>query len=261
MGPNRQGFLDHLTALETLLGSEAWVHSNNLMSSISSFGRKDSEELSPASITDRFGEMMVLYHIGDLQVLHCNVLIGLCILFGYLEMEVTALASDLQMGLCGTPGRFAFAMRPVLAAAHRALLASEGLLRGAIIARVRYRVALAIRQKGFESHIDADSGMSARRRLMLAVLVRLTDKQRVPVSIGTMHQVNRPGGSLYRTMQLDLENVSDLFRDDEVFLVFVQIAVFAVLSQLDRMPTVRLLETREANAGGVLSFRREKPLE
>jgi hypothetical protein len=60
MGTNRQGFLDHLTALETFLRSEAWVHSNNLMSSISSFGRKDSEELSPSSTTNRFGEMMVL---------------------------------------------------------------------------------------------------------------------------------------------------------------------------------------------------------
>src|SRR6266496_3275228 len=76
MGTNRQGFLDNLTALETFLRSEAWVHSNNLMSSISSFGRKDSEELSPSSITKRFGEMMVLYHIGDLQVLHGDTLIA-----------------------------------------------------------------------------------------------------------------------------------------------------------------------------------------
>ena len=59
------------------------------------------------------------------------------------------------------------------------------------------------------------------------------------------------GNSLDRTVQLDLEEVSQFLRDNEVFLVLVQIAVFAVLSQLDGMPSVRLLEAWETHTRNI----------
>jgi hypothetical protein len=70
--------------------------------------------------------------------------------------------------------------------------------------------------------------------------------------VGPMYQVNRLRHAFYRAMQLDLEEMSQLLRDNKMFLVFMQIAVFAVLSELDRMPAVRLLETRETNARNVI---------
>lgn len=262
MGTNRQGFLDHLTALETFLRREAWVHSHNLMSSISSFGRKESEELSPSSITNRFGEMMVLDHSGDLQVLHGDTLIGLCIRFGNFEMEITALTGNLEMRLSRALGGFAFAMRAVLAMAHRTLLAPQGRGARTIETWVLNGVTLTIRQERLEPNVNADIGMFAESWLMFGIGLRLTNDERVPVPIGTQDQVYCFRSALKRTMQLDLEDMSYLFRDDEMFLVFVQIAIFAVLSQLDRMPTVRLLEAREANArngmllGGKKTFER-----
>src|SRR5260370_30406114 len=54
------------------------------------------------------------------------------------------------------------------------------------------------------------------------------------------------GRALDLAMQLDLEEMSQLLRHDEVFLILVQVTVFAVLSKLNRVPLIALLEAWEA---------------
>ncbi len=261
MGTNRQGLLDKLTALETRLRSELGIDSNDLMSSTCSLGREDVEKLSPPSIANLFGEMMVLDHIGDLQLLYHDMSRGPCILFCDLEMEITALPLDLEMSVGRATSSFAAPVTPLLATGYRTLFAPQGFLQGAVIARVLYRVALTIRQERCETHIKADIGMLTHGWQMRSRWLCFTDDSRIPMPISTMNQMHRPGGSLYRTMQLDLEEVSQLLRHDEMFLIFMHIAVFAILPQLERVPTVRFLETREPDIRDVLLLGGKEPLE
>ena len=79
--------------------------------------------------------------------------------------------------------------------------------------------------------------------------------------IGPMYQVNHLRPAFYRAMQLDLEEMSQLLWDNQMFLVFMQRAVFAVLSQLDRMPAVRLLETGETNTRNGMLLGGKEPFE
>src|SRR5207247_4605067 len=80
---------------------------------------------------------------------------------------------------------------------------------------------------------------------MLAWWFSLTDDQRVPMPISTQDQMNRLRLPLYRSMQLDLDGLAHLGRNDEMFLVFLQVHIFAVLPQVDGMPLVAFLESWE----------------
>ncbi len=79
--------------------------------------------------------------------------------------------------------------------------------------------------------------------------------------VGTEYQVNSFGCALYRAMQLDLEEVTELLGDDETLLILMQIAVLTVLPQLNGVPAVRLLETREADAGNSILLCGKKAFE
>ncbi len=70
--------------------------------------------------------------------------------------------------------------------------------------------------------------------------------------ISPMRQVNGFGCPLYRAMQLDLEEMPQLLGDNQMFFVLMQIAVFSVLSQLNTMPAIWLLEAREAYTWDVI---------
>ena len=82
---------------------------------------------------------------------------------------------------------------------------------------------------------------------MLSLGNSLADNQGIPMSISTQDEIDRLGLSLKWAMELDLERLTQLGRDDEVFLMLMQIAVFAVLSELDGMPLIAFLEAREPN--------------
>src|SRR5712692_10762593 len=98
MCTDRQRLLDDLPTPIAFLRGEAGVHSNDLMSSTLSLGSKDIEERAPGGIHDRFGKVMVLDHAVNVQLLDGNKLILFSVGLGNLEMEITALALDLQMG-------------------------------------------------------------------------------------------------------------------------------------------------------------------
>ncbi len=207
MGSHRQRFLHNLPALVTFLAGEAWVHSNHLMTSSCSLIFKDVKECAPTGVHDGFSEMMVLDHVADSQVFHCDTVMGICVPLSYLEMEITSLTCNLEMRLSCIPGSFASAMTIYLAAAQLALFASQGFLRGAIEAWILYRIALTIREKGLESYINTDIRMLTYAVMIFRSRFRLANDEGIPMSIGTVYQVHSLRSPFDKTVQLDLEKL------------------------------------------------------
>src|SRR2546427_8622589 len=103
--------------------------------------------------------------------------------------------------------------------------------------------------------------MIATAREMRSQRFGFAHDQRIPVPICTMYEMYGLGRALDRTVQLDLEKMSHLLGHNEVFLVLMQIAVFAILPQLERVPAVRLLEARKADIGNTQLFSSQKAFE
>ena len=261
MGTNAQTLLDDLTTFEALLRCEARVHSYHCVPSSLSLFTQDVEEGAPTGVHDALGQGMVLGHVEKVKLLNSNHLVLLAVLFGRFEMEITALTRNLEMGLRRATSSLAASMAAFLASAQLALLASQGSLRGAIVARVLNGMTLTIREKGLETNVNADVRMLTRGWFMLGMWQSLTHDEGVPMPIRTMYQVNRLGCALNGTMQLDLEEVSELLGHKKMFLILMQIAIFAVLSQLNGVPAVWLFETREAHIRNAQLFGIEKALE
>ena len=261
MGTNAQTLLDDLTTFEALLRCEARVHSYHCVPSSLSLCTQDVEECAPTSVHDALCQGMVLCHVENVKLLNSNHLVLLGVLFCRFEMEITALTRDLEMSLRCIPGSLAASMTAFLASAQLALLASQGFLRGAIVARVFYYVALTIRQKGLEANVHTDVRMLTRRGKVFRLGFGLTHDEGIPMSIRTQDQVDRFRRTLNGPMQLDLEEMPDLLGHDEMFLILMQIRIFAVLPQLDGMPAIRLLETGEAYSRDAMLPGGKKPLE
>jgi len=231
------------------------------MSSTCSLGFKNSEELAPRGIQNGFRQMTVLDHSGDLKVFHHNASIAISIGLSRLEMVISPLATNLQMRLGHGLRSLAFAVTAPLTAAHLALLASKRSGRRAIEPWVLNRVALTIGQKGPQPYVNANSGMLTGTWQMLRLRLYLTDDQSVPMPISPHHEMHGLGLAFERSVQLDLEEVPQLLRHNQVFLLLMQIAIFAVLPELDGMPAVRLLKARKPNSREMMLFGSEKPFE
>src|SRR2546421_9218754 len=262
MSSHRQRFLHNLTALVAVLRGETRVHSDDLMSSTLSLHFKNVEKRAPTGVHDALSQGMVLDHVENTQLLNSDDLIAFYILLCRLIVEVTALPLDLEMGLRRTASGFTASMRTLLASTYRSLLTSQGLLQGAIEARVLDGMSFRVSQENCQTNVKTNFRMGTLRWFMRSSWLHLTYKECIPMPIGPMYQMNRLRHAFYRTMQLDLEEMSQLLRDNKMFLVFMHIAIFAVLSELDRMPAVRLLETGETNTrngmllGGKETFER-----
>lgn len=261
MGTYRQALLYNLPTLVTLLTGETRVHANNLMTSSCGLILKDVEECAPRGVENALGHMMIFHHVGDLKVFHSNEVILFSISLRSLELVISALSVDLQVCLGDVTGGFTASVTAFLTPAQLALLAPECLVRRAIETRVFNRVALAIGKKDFQPYVNADVRMLTRTWCVLGLRFSLTDEQCVPMSIGPEYEVHRLRGTHYWAMQLDFEEVTKLLRHHEVFLLPIQIAIFAVLSELDGVPPIRLFEAGEADTWDVVLLGGKKPFE
>lgn len=261
MGSHRQRLLYNLPTLVTLLRGEARIDSNDLMTSSCSLILKDVEECTPRGVENALRQTMIFHHVGDLKVFHGYVVILFHIPFRCLEMVISALSVDLQVRLSDVTGSEPASVTALFAPAQLALFAPECLLRGAIETRIRNGVPFAVSQEGLQPDVNTDIRMRTFRWCMCGVWLRLTDDKRIPMAIGTMHEVNRLRRSFKGAMQLDLEEVPQLLWHNQVFLLLVQIAILTVLPQLDRMPAIGLLKTREANTTDVVLLGSEKAFE
>src|SRR5260221_2006943 len=216
------------------------------MPSTCSLCTENSEKRAPTGVHDGCSEMVIFDHMTDSQVFYHNALIALGIGPGCLEMVIAPLSIDLEMGLCYVLSSLTASLTAFLAPGQLTLLASQGLLRGTIEARVRNGVALAIRQERLEPYINANISMGADAGKMCALWLCLADNQRIPMPISTQDKMDSLGPTLDLAMHLDLEEMSQLLRHDEVFLILVHIDIFAVLSKLKRVPLIAFLEAWEA---------------
>ena len=246
MRTNRQAFLNQFPALGTVLCGEARIDSNDLMSSVCRFDGEYVEKRAPTGVHDAFCEMVVLHHIPDLKVLYRNMLIAFSIGLGRLKMMVSTLPIDLQMRLGNIARCFAETVAFLLASSELTLLAPKLLLRGTIESGSRNGVPFAIRQEGLQPNINPDVRMLACTWGMFCLRLALTDNEGIPMAVSPQDEMNRLRCSFDRPMEFDLERLSYLRRHNEMFLIFMQIDIFAVLPQLDRVPPVRFLEAGEA---------------
>ena len=250
MGTNRKRLLNDFATLPTLLGSEARVHSYHFMSSVLSFGSEDIEKRAPRGVHDALCKVMVFHHIGDLKVFNNDTLIPFSIRLSHLKMKVFSLTINLEMRFRHIASSFPASLAPLLAAAKLTLLAPERLLRRAIETGVVNGVTLAISQERLQPDINANRGMFARS--VLSLRGHFTHDESVPMPIGPQNEMSRFRCSFKRSMKFDLDRTSQFGRDHEVFLVFMQIAILAILSELNRVPLIALFETRESHFQGKL---------
>lgn len=247
MGSYRQTLLNDFPTLVTLLAGETRVHSYDLMPSTCSLCTENIEKRAPTGVHDGFREMVIFDHMTDSQVFYHNALIAFGIRLGCLEMVISPLSIDLEMRLCYVRSRLTAAMTAFPASAQLALFPSQGALALAIIARIVNCLPFRVGQEGLQAHINADVRMLARAWNVFWAFLHLTDNECIPVSISTQDEMYRLGLADHRAMQLDLENMPQLLRDNEVLLLLVQRDIFSVLPQVDRVPLVALLEAREAS--------------
>ena|SRR5947209_542683 len=192
---------------------------------------------------------MVFDHIADNQIFHRDMVIGLSIRFGDLEMMISSLSLNLQVGLGNIPGGLTPSMTAFLAAAHLTLLASERFLRAAIEARISYSVTITIREKGCEPNVNPNIRMRTRRGKMVRSGFGFTHNQGIPMSIRTMNHMHGFGSALDRTVQLDLEKLAQFSGNMHMCVISIQphITGDSVLPELNGVPAIGRLETGKAN--------------
>ncbi len=257
MRTDTEGLSNKLPTMTACLCREARVHSDHLMTSSLSLIFKDIEKRTPTGIANGFCEMVILDHPTDIEVFNHDMVIVIGILLSRLVMEVTALPLDLEMCLGSVASGLAIALAALLAAAHLPLLAPQRLLAFAVVAWVRNRVPFAIRQERFQSDIDPDIRMRTGRRAMFSLWVCFTDDECVPVTISTMHEVSRLGRSLDGPMHLDLDGAAQLLGERQMLPVRGKREIGLVLSQLNGMPAIWLLEPGKAALLTEFSQRKE----
>ncbi len=185
MRPDRKRLLDDLPTPRAFLRGVAGVHSDHLMTSSLSLIFKDVEERAPGGVHDTFCQMMVFDHAVDIEVLDSDMMVLLGVLCSSLEMEITALPLDLQMGLCGALRSFASALRTLLPACNHALLAPERGLALAVVAGVLDGVAFRVREERFQPDIDPNIRMFTRGWSMFLLWFRLTHDESIPMAVST----------------------------------------------------------------------------
>ena len=144
MGSDAQAFLNDLIASVAFLRCEASGNLDHLMTSPCSLISKYLDKRSPGSVGNALCQMVILEHAGDVQIFNTNAGIALCIGFGGLEEEISALALDFEMGLGAIACCLAPSVAPLLAAAEVALLSSEGPLALTVVAWIGNGLALGI---------------------------------------------------------------------------------------------------------------------
>ena len=246
MGSHRETFLHDFPTSVAFLRCEARRNPNHLMTSPCSLLSKYLDKGSPGRISNAFCQTMILEHAINVQIFHADTLVTLCIRSGRLEEKITALPLNLEMGLGTIAGCFASASAALLASAELALLPSQGPLAFAVIARIGNRCPVRVSQEDFQTHIQPHVRMGTRAiRFLVAFLFwRLTDNQGIPVPISTQHQMRRFRRALYRAMQLDFEQQTQLGRDMQMLAITVQphVPMLGILAKLDTMPAIGLFE-------------------
>ena len=97
MSTNRQTRVHDLTACVAFLRGEARIDSYHPMTSSLSLIFKDTEERAPTGVVNALSELLVASHPRHVQVFDTDMAVPLRVDLSGLEVEVAALAADLQV--------------------------------------------------------------------------------------------------------------------------------------------------------------------
>ena len=136
MRPYREAFLHVSSTPAALLRREACRNPHHHMTGSLSLIREDIEKCAPTRVVNALGEVVIPYHSGHVQVFHTDATVALGIALGRLEMEVAALAADLEMLARHFAVCFAATIAAFLATADGALRVGQTLLSAAKVARI-----------------------------------------------------------------------------------------------------------------------------
>src|SRR5438876_5816659 len=166
-----------LSALAAILRTVMRRHSLNPPTSVFSFEGQNVEKVSPARITNAFGQERIPDHIFDLQVFDGDE-IKLCHDgLRPLEMKVLALPRDVQMLLRQKCTRLLSAVAAFLSACHFALGSLQSLFAFAQESRVVNLRARRERGEVFQAHINPHC-LTGRRHWF--GLGQIAHQQRIP---------------------------------------------------------------------------------
>ena len=137
-----QALLHHNAAARTRLAGVGRIDRHHSLPGACCLGSEDGEVYPPTSITDAFGEVMVLHHSGDLQVFMIDRVVPLNQLERRFMLKRGALPLHLQMCFGEQLHCLATAVTALLAARHFALCCFEATLRLALAARIVHHHAI-----------------------------------------------------------------------------------------------------------------------
>jgi hypothetical protein len=114
---------------------------------------EDAQKLRPSGVLNGLGQMMVLEHVGDLQILMIDCIETPHQMQRGFLLEILPLTPHLEMRFGKQLHCFAPTVAPLLAASHAALSRFEATLRPAIAARVMNHRAIGERSKRFQAEV------------------------------------------------------------------------------------------------------------
>jgi hypothetical protein len=152
---NGQAFLDYDATARADLAGVGRGHGYSSLPSICSFESEDGAELTPARVTDGLGEMVVLHHVGNLQVFVVYRIVALHQGARGFMLMIEPLPSHLQMLLGKQIHTLAASVAALLATGDTPLGTLERFLGLPVVAWVLDVSPISQRQEGFQPDIDA----------------------------------------------------------------------------------------------------------
>src|SRR5262249_37657441 len=143
MRSHRQRLLNILATPRTLLGGEARIDSDDLTTSTCSLVYQDCQKRAPRGVQNALCQSAPR-QATDSQVFDDDGVVCIRIPLRRLEVKVSALALNFQMGLCRAARHLTAAVAPGSAGAQAPLLAAQGRLAGPKETRVLDRLSLAV---------------------------------------------------------------------------------------------------------------------
>lgn len=185
---------------------------------------------------------MVLDHIRDVQIFDDDGAVLVHIPPRHLVQKILALSGRLEVQLRYRPRRFPATIRALPAAAHLALSAPKLLLRVLVAASTGYRVAVGVSKEDPEPDVEADRwAVFGWRRLS-----KVTNNQRVPITVSPENEVHGFRRTFERAMLLHFDSLAELTGDAKPAVLEPNVPTLPVLAEVYRMPAISRFEARES---------------
>ncbi len=152
----QQRFWDNFITTGAFLTGMVRLDFRELLAGTCSLALQLQSKVTPSRVGYTLGEVMVLQHIGDGQVLHSDLITSFKDTMGCLELKILALVRYLFMGASDNLTLFCSAAAPLFAASQYALMFAKSFFSLTIMARVRDMLTIRIYGKRVKSHVYAN---------------------------------------------------------------------------------------------------------